>query len=140
MFDPEELRTERDRHLAYSLSQHASFLAMGLRDWLQEELRELRPVLEALVPLLSGVVAGRLTIALERLDDIDRRELTEAYTAVKQRCDEIRDGDYEDPLDARLAADEVLWRLEKLVRELMRLRRFADQFVEESRDQSAPDA
>ena len=132
MFDSGQLRDERDNALARALTMHAQYLAMSLRDWIREECREIRPLMESLNPVLQGVVRGRLAQILERLDDIERDELSRAYNGVGARCQEIIDGDYEDPLDARLAAEETLWRLERLVRELGRMRRFYERFMSEA--------
>jgi hypothetical protein len=136
MFDPDELRRQRDRIVARALTQHTIYLAMALRDWIQEEAREARPVLQSLEPMLAGVVAGRLKGALQFLDDLERGDAKAAFDEVGEWCDEItqdiEERRYLDPLQARLDADRALWRLERQIRELFSIRLFADRFADQS--------
>lgn len=136
MFDPDELRRERDREFARALTEHTNYLAMSLRQWILDEASEARPLLQSLEPTLKGVVAGRLKQAQDFIERLERGEAKAAFDDVRVWCDDVRheieEGSYANPLEAKLDADRALWRLERQIRELFLIRLFVDRFMSET--------
>ena len=115
---------ERDDHLTRRIRPNADDMRMYLREWIQQELKDARIQLQLLETVNSGPVATTIRERLERVNDMDFRELGEVDDRLENRLTDVDAGAYSDPLQARVYLDEGLATFERLVRELLQIRAF----------------
>lgn len=110
---------ERDGHVLRRLAQSADDVRMYLREWIQAELKDARVQLQLLDATSKGVLRSEVRSRLQRVNDIDRRELRE-IEARFEVC--LRSSGDRDPGSVRTRLEEGLAAYERLVRELLALR------------------
>ncbi len=130
MPDSDDLRDERDRRLVNGFISGARGFRLYYWEWIQEEVKDCKFKAEFLEPALSGTVKSSVQAAIQRLEEIDRRELKEVIDNVDTKCSEIEDGAWNNVLDAFPYLEEGLHRFERLVRELLDIRSLLDSLWE----------
>lgn len=121
MPDSPDRRTERDHHLLRRLGQNADDLRLYLREWIQAELKEARIQLQLVETTSTGSVRRETKGRLQRVNDIDRRELREIEERFEQRLATTSQPGAK-VATARADLEEALAAYERLVRELLALR------------------
>jgi len=115
---------ERDEHLVRRIRQNADDMRMYLREWIQQELKDARIQLQLLETVNSGPLADAIKERIERVNDMDFRELREIDERLEERLGDIDAGSHSDPLQAHVYLEEGLGSFERLVRELLQTRAF----------------
>jgi hypothetical protein len=117
-----DLSEERDEVLVRHLAVAARSLRGEFREWIQAELKDLLVKAQAVESVAEGPLKGALHEAAERVRDIDEHELPEAIRTLDEEIERIAGGAYSDVLDAHRYLQDVLCRLERLVREVLAMR------------------
>jgi hypothetical protein len=124
MADYTDYLNERDKFLTDGFSSSAMMMRHHYREWIQEELVNLTPRADALETLAAGTIKRELQEICRRLREVDQSDLKARCDNVRQRSEDIRERNYESPMDARAYLDESYVALDKLVEELLKIRRF----------------
>lgn len=115
---------ERDGHLVRRIRQNADDMRMYLREWIQQELKDARIQLQLLETVNAGPVADAIRERIERVNDVDYRELREIDERLEDRLRDVDATSYPDPTEARVYLEEGVNSFERLVRELLQIRAF----------------
>jgi hypothetical protein len=124
-----EKRSTRDKKLIRALASTLDSQRRAWEKWLQEELIDAIQEIDIIEPTITESYSQvRLKMKLERIREINSREMGEATDELESRCErmyQIEDGD---PLDTHFELNEAVHWLARLVREMMELRAYLDYY------------
>lgn len=109
---------DRDRFVLSRLRQAADSTRMCLREWIQAELRDARVQLQILEATAKGSRRAELAERVNRVNDIDRRQLRAVELAFEAAHREAAT----EPAALRARLEEALSPYERIARELWELR------------------
>ena len=132
--DDNEFRLERDNRLVSQFVQRVIDCRRDYYEWIQEEVKESLTQIWCIEATSTGEVKRQAGRIAERLKSINKHELVEITENIKRRCDEIREGAWDDrnPMDAYHYLEEGLSYYKNIVQELIQLRRTLAGLVDEN--------
>lgn len=122
-YDPME---EIDNDCVIQCAVEAWAVARAYHEWIERQLRYWIPKAEAIEPTLNGMVGDNVRAAVERMKAISYRELPEVRNDVKEKDSEVRGGAWSNVLDARAYLQQGCYRYEKLVEEILQIRKLLE--------------
>jgi len=117
---------ERDAALVRRLRQNADNARMYLREWIQQELKEIRIELQVL-QTIGGAAGPNILSQLDRIEELDRERLVAIDAAFDERLDDIDNGGYDNASHARDELEAGLRDFEAILRDLLKIREFVIQ-------------
>jgi hypothetical protein len=119
-----EVSENRDRHFERRLVVHVEAIAGLYAEWIQEEIRDQIALLQGIEVAVSGKLRDEVSEQLERLNDMNLRRLEDCKRRMKERVEELMEGDHRGLIEDQRYLWERLQMYESLIEELMRIRTF----------------
>jgi hypothetical protein len=129
-----EASQERDRALVFKLCAAAETTREALLDWMQEEIRMLRPNLQVISDNGPDLWQPKARQHLERIEDIDYRQIPELKNTHKDRVALIRKWRGVDPVHTCTSLEEAIHRIEVVARTVYELRNATDELLRPAPD------
>jgi hypothetical protein len=123
MTEWDDANEERDVALVRRLCQAADTMRSALREWIQEELKDLCARAQIVETASSGTMKRSAARYVQELKEMDIHDLPEITKALQVRIDEMHEKRYDHPFDAQMYLEEAVYRLERLARVVFQVRR-----------------